>query len=1373
MQGKIKLWPALTLIIAWLLEIAVICPAVSQSKYELNFRELEGLHGRPVGRIRSITQDPYGNMWFSGEQEKCIYRYDGVKLTLYRKDNFNPNSLGGVHVNEVYADKTGLIWVTLAGDGLDAFNPSTNTFTHYRHDQGNPKSIASDHVSVVLRDSKGRIWVGTDRGLDMLNQEKGEFTHFQNEPGNTRSLSHNFVSCIYEDKQSVIWVATAGVPWIIPGPDDGGLNRLEQDGTFTQFRHDANDKYSLISNKVMALYEDSRGVFWVGTNEDGLHTLDRATGRFERHRYDPANPNKLSRPPIDPDCKSFDIITFITEDHSGAIWIGSMCSGLNRYDPKSGLTINFKNNNGFPDNSTLNGFVSRDGVLWISTQQNKLYRVDPVRQIFDKRNLGFGVSRFRENPDGTVWVGSERGLFLVDNKGSFLKKIDIKDKNGNPSRIFEIHSDAPEVLWLGTSSGAYALDTRTGDYHALDGIKGRGILKIITDQSNPDWKWMTMISGGVLVKYSKTHGVLKRYNLDNSDSSSMIADNTICILDDNDNIWTTTLDGINRFDKKSGRFTHFLSMKGTFIYKDRRGAIWAGWENGLFEYNAETEQFMQTQFHSVIATDPTYGIVEDDRSNLWVSTPSSIVRIDSTRRSVCQFGNHNGIEQGNNIPGALYKTNDGAILLGYNNGYYHIEPNRFLEIEKPPTIFITDFLINGNDDSFNPTNLVKIPSETIPPLTLTRDQNNFSIGFVMSDYRDPQGNYFQVRLVGYDNSWRDLGSQNSSNYFNIPPGKYTFELRGYIYNGSMTQRSIEIKILPPWWKTRWAYASYGLIVIGILAAARKMIVHEERLKASLQLEHLNFEKAKEVDRVRTSFFTNISHEFRTPLTLIKGPVEELLEKYAQDPRTAERLKLIRGNSELLLKLINQLMDLARVEAGSLTLEKTEGDIYSFIRSIADSFDSLARQKCVSLSIELPVEVKSVAYDKGKFETIIINLINNAIKFTRLGGSVHIKAQVDDSTLWLSVKDTGIGIPKEHQSKVFERFHQVSEAHKEVGTGIGLALVKELVTFLGGTIEVVSEERTGSEFIVRLPVERLPEDENNPIEIYTASTDLAENVGGFNPISSGEKNGRKSSDGSKPQILLVEDNVEVRAFIIDCLGPEFDFAEADNGVAGLHTAFSEIPDMIVSDVMMPEMDGILMTQKLKADIRTSHIPLIMLTAKSAEESKLEGLETGADDYLTKPFNKNELLLKVRNAIARQLKLREKLKADIMSSAPLLEVQSQDERFINKVRQKILDRLNDEQLGVESLSEDVGMSRSQLLRKVTALTGISVNELIRKLRLQRAAQLIIQNWGPVTQIAYQVGFTTPSYFAKVFKSEFGVLPSEYLEKFAKTTLNHPNS
>jgi signal transduction histidine kinase/DNA-binding response OmpR family regulator/ligand-binding sensor domain-containing protein len=1347
---------------------ALALSAQDPSQYELNFRELDGMHGRSLGKIRNISQDPFGYMWFSGEDEKCIYRYDGIKLTLYRRDYSNPNSLGGVDINAVYADPAGLIWVGFVNNGMDMFDPATNTFTHYRHDEKNQKSISSDYVAAVLKDSRGRLWVGTNKGLDLLNVETGEFTHYKNDTTNATSLSHDFVLNIYEDRQGTIWVATAGWPWITP-VDGGGLNRLEQDGSFTRYQHDPKDDHSLISNKVLALYEDSRGVFWVGTGGNGLHTFDRKTGRFERHLYDPSQPLKLSRPPLkdDPFCKAVDFITFITEDHSGAIWIGSLCSGVNRYDPQSGITTRYENSNGFPDNSSWNGFVSRDGVLWIATQQNKLYRVNPVRNVIETSRLGAGVSRFVQNDDGTMWVAAERSLALVDSKGNLLRKIAIPGSNGEPVRVIEVHRDAPNTLWLGTGQGVYVIDTRTEEYHRLDmGFDAGASIRINRDKVNPDLKWITSVNGG-LIKYSKQSGVIKRFTSNQNTSESIVSNHTIYVTSDKDHVWVTTPEGVSRLHKKSNTFKNYLTLKGTFVYTDSRDVIWVGSENGLYKYDAVNDKFTLAEYHSVITTDRTYGITEDDQLNLWIATPSSIVRIDSARENIRQFGIESGIRHNSVTAGAIYKTAEGKVLVGHDEGYYVIDPLQFREVEKSPRVLITGFLINDRGNSFNSTNLLKSPVDEAAPMTLRYDQNSFTIGFMMADYRDPHGNHFETRLLGFDDVWRDLVSQNSSTFVGVPPGTYTYELRGYTNRGSVTNKSFLIKIAPPWWKTWWAYGGYVLLVIALLIVARKMIIRDERLKANFQLEHLNFEKAKEVDRVKTSFFTNISHEFRTPLTLISGPVQELLEKYAADPRTSEKLKLIQRNSDLLLKLINQLLDLARMDAGSLKVEKTEGDIYSFIRVISNSFESFARQKGVSLSVEVPLVVKSVVYDKDKLETILINLINNAIKFTPAGGSVHLRARVEESLLLFSVRDTGIGIAKENQTKIFERFHQVSEAHKEVGTGIGLSLVKDLVTFMHGTLELNSSEGRGSEFIVSLPIQftfesSMPPEISQPkegvMDLSSISPDKAS-------ISNGQ-NGKHSAE-TKPHILVVEDNADVRGFIISCLGNEYDFLEADNGKAGLEVALAEIPDMIISDVMMPEMDGIAMTEKVKADIRTSHIPLILLTAKSTEDSKMHGLKTGADDYLTKPFNKNELLLKVRNGISRQQKLREKLKAELMSAAPRVDVMSQDERFLNKVKQKILDRLGDEQLSVESLGEDIGLSRSQLLRKVSALTGMSVNELIRKLRLQRAAQLIEQNWGPVSQVAYEVGFPNPSYFAKMFKEEFGVLPSEYFEKIASRT------
>ncbi|HEX6892182.1 MAG TPA: two-component regulator propeller domain-containing protein, partial [Chryseolinea sp.] len=1240
------------IVIAILLGMAAFYPALCQDQspgYELNFSKLEGLYGKPLGKIRNISQDPYGFMWFSGEDEKCIYRYDGSNLKVYRKDNFDSTTLGGVNMNVVYADDDGIIWVGFAGHGLDALNPSTNTFTHYRHDEKNKQSLAEDGVNAILKDSQGRVWVATGRGLDQLDPATGIFKHYQHDPANERSISTDYVSNIYEDRQGVIWVATAGYPWASRDPEEGGLNRLEPNGTFTRYKHDPKDEHSLISNKVLSLYEDSRGTFWVGTAGDGLHTMDRKTGRFERHRYDPAQPLKLSRPPVKIDSYwgDVDIISFITEDRSGAIWIGTMWAGLTRYDPGSGMVTRFSKSNGYPYDNSWNGFVSSDGVLWIATQENDLLSVNPIRKVVAVNDIKSTVQRFLQNEDGTFWMaGSEHGLLRLSDNGKTLKRIAIRQKNGNQVSVIDVHRANEELLWLGTSHGVFAFNTKTEEYHVLDlGFDGGATIKILQDQVNQDWKWITTLNGG-LVKYSRNGGVLKRYTHDKTDPTSIASDHIIQVADDPQSLWIGTAEGVTRLDRKSDSLTNYLNLKCTYLYIDNQGVLWAGSENGLFQYDAKNDKFLQTVYHSVISTDRTFGITEDHSSNLWITTPSFIVSIDSSRKVVSQFGKQNGVAQNKITPGSIYTTREGIILVGNGDGYYAVDPDEMKDNSESPDVVFTEFLIHGGNNSSNVTNLLKTPVNEIAPVTLSHDKNTFSIGLLLPDYREPQGNHFQARLLGYDDTWRDITSGNSSNYFAVPPGSYTYELRAYTSSGSMKEKSISIIITPPWWETWWAYGCYAIITVLLLFGARKMIVHQERLKANLKLEHFNLEKAQEVDRVKTSFFTNISHEFRTPLTLIKGPVQELLEKYANDSATRGKLKLIQRNSDLLLKLINQLLDLARVEAGTLKLEKTEDDVYSFLRAIASSFESFGRQKGVSLSVEIPVVPKSIVYDKDKVETIVINLINNAIKFTPSGGSVHMKAIVDDSTLRFSVKDTGIGISKEHQAKIFERFHQLSEAHKEVGTGIGLSLVKELAAFMGGTIEVISETGKGSEFVVSIPIELVGEEAKSvkttqpigSVGIYANSHEYDKSY-----VASNGDNGKPQPADGSPQILVVEDNLDVRRFIIDCMGTEFAFIEAENGLVGLEKARTEMPDLIISDVMMPEMDGMQMTQEIKADIRTSHIPLIMLTAKSTEDSKLHGLQTGADDYLVKPFNKNELLLKVRNAISRQLKLREKLTA----------------------------------------------------------------------------------------------------------------------------------
>jgi signal transduction histidine kinase/DNA-binding response OmpR family regulator len=605
-----------------------------------------------------------------------------------------------------------------------------------------------------------------------------------------------------------------------------------------------------------------------------------------------------------------------------------------------------------------------------------------------------------------------------------------------------------------------------------------------------------------------------------------------------------------------------------------------------------------------------------------------------------------------------------------------------------------------------------------------------------------------------------LGDKSAS-YFYVNPGNYVFKIMIFNNDGVKVVKTLAIHIDPPWWKTSWAYTVYVLLVAGMLAGARRAIIQRERLKSNLKLEqlerekkHVELEKSKEIDRMKTTFFTNISHEFRTPLTLIKGPAQNLLAEFSSRPTVKKQVKLIQHNADLLLNLVNQLLDLAKLEAGTVEVNAIKVDLNAFLNMIIDSFSSHAKEKEIDLQYKFPEIRYQVSLDKDKVGAIITNLLGNAVKFTSSGGHVDLNAKVNvtDSPkvaqLVVTVSDTGIGIPTEDQIKIFERFYQVNEggAHKEIGSGIGLALVKELTELLGGKVMVKSEPEKGSEFGVAIPLQIIGviDDVESPEPREMTEVPDADEI---------------REESGKTKLMVVEDNAELRSFIISSLNGDYSFCEAGDGKAAIEIALQEIPELIISDVMMPEMDGITMTSKLKKDIRTSHIPIILLTAKATDQAKITGLTSGADDYLVKPFNNDELILKVRNMIESRNRVREKVRIAFMREGPTMEAISADEKLLQKVKEAILNRLSDEQLSVDSLAEEIGLSRAHFYRKVTALTGLPVNELIRSFRLERAAQLLTRQWGPVSQVAFEVGYSNPSYFSKRFKDKFGVLPSEY--------------
>jgi len=865
-----------------------------------------------------------------------------------------------------------------------------------------------------------------------------------------------------------------------------------------------------------------------------------------------------------------------------------------------------------------------------------------------------------------------------------------------------------------------------------------------------------------------TPGSVKQYKHDERDSTSLAYSYYLFSLypENDSSLWIVTMLGLDLL--QGNRFMHVVKdLETSLVTKARDGTVILGAKSGLYTGRKSGSRFSFSKL-SIIGEDFITSFAEDRLGRWWIGTNTGLVYYDPKDQTTLKFLEQDGLAS-SQVKVLLLPT--GIIAATTNKGLSLFNPLDLQVIKSKTRPVFTQLMVNNQSakKEYEPNAIddFKIPNDinNLSQLVLDYKHNIFTIEFAALELTDPFKNVYAFKLDGFNENWIQTDAKNRrATYTNLDPGSYTFRVKSTNAHGiwSDLESTLKIVILPPPWRTWWAYSGYSLLFASLLLLARRNILKQERLSSSLKLakveqekEHFELEKAKEVDRVKTSFFTNISHEFRTPLTLIKGPVQDLMDKYANEPKTQEKLKLVQRNSDLLLKLINQLLDLAKLESGSLRVENTEGDVFSFVRALISSFESFARQKGINLSIDVPPEKYHALFDKDKLETILINLVNNAIKFTPAHGWVTVIAGLthNPNMVQLSVKDTGIGIPEDQQSKIFERFHQVSEAHREVGTGIGLSLVRELVELMGGTISVNSEVGKGSEFVVVLPLETVT---SHKLQLEDSIHQVEQVFDLIETHSAGSQEGER---GQKPHILVVEDNTDLRHFIIDSLGDEFSYLEAEDGKQGLEIASREIPDLIISDVMMPEMDGITMTGKIKKDLRTSHIPVILLTAKSSEDSMLSGLSSGADDYLTKPFNKNELLLKIRNGVTHQVKLRVKLRAELMSTAPRVHVLSEDEKFLNSVKEKILERLSDEQLSVESLAEDIGMSRVQLYRKVSGLTDISVNELIRKLRLQRAAQLLQQRWGPVSQVAYEVGFSNLSYFSKVFKEEFGIVPSEY--------------
>ena len=1353
---------------------------------EMHFEHIAVEDGLSSNTVLCLLQDSRGFLWIG--TYNGLNRYDGYDFLVYKNSLKDSTSLSGNMIRALCEDNNGDIWIGTWHNGLNKFIREKEKFKHYFYNPDNPSSISSDYILSMCKDKTGNLWIGTDGGgLNYFDVRKESFQHYKNNPNDPRSLSDNSIYNVYVDKSGTLWCGTA----------NSGLNKFdEKERKFTVFKNSDTDPESICGNQIVTIFEDHFGFLWVGSRDAGLNKFDRSTNKSIRYVHDPQNPNSLADYGV----------WVVYESSDGLLWVGNANNGLSLFDRKKESFSCFRKNYNDPeslsDDAIFTIYEDQSSVLWFGTWSGGLNKYDRKKEKFvtythDPNNInsisGIGVYAIFRDKSGILWVGTESsGLNKIDyknNKYSYYQYNPNDRTSISSDLIYSICEDTKGNLWVGTyDQGLNKLDILTNKFQRFqhnpndpNSLGNDRVTQIFCDSYGD--LWIGSSDTGI-DKLKKNDNNFIHYKNNPNDKNSVSSKLIYCFYEDAlDNLWIGTYgDGLMMYNRKTDNFKYYKhdpnnpsnSLSSNIISsicEDKDGILWIGTNgSGLNRFDRRKKQYKHYGEKDGLANDVIFGILNDENGNLWISTGWGISRFNIKMERFKNYDSRDGLQGNEFNQGASFKDSNGKMYFGGANGFNVFNPTEIIDNPVPPEIAIIDFQILhkpvaiGYDSLWGRTILEKSITET-KLIKLNHDDNVISFELAALDFHSPERNQYAYFLEGFDKGWtRANASHRIITYTNLDPGEYTLKVKGSNNDGVWNEAGISLKIIisSPWWATWWAYSLYAAVLLLIMLFIRQYDLRRQRLRHQLELEHEHSKKLEEVDQLKSSFYTNISHEFRTPLMLILGPVEKLLSKIT-DNDNRKQISLIKGNANRLLNLINQLLDLSKIEAGKLKLQASVGNIAQFVKGLVMEFDSVAERKDITLKINLKRENIEAYFDKEKLEKIITNIMSNAIKFTHNGGVVAVNINLIDHSVEILVRDTGIGIPKSKLQKIFDKFYQVDGSHTREyeGTGIGLALTKELVELHKGQIFIDSEEGKWTEVKLYFPLGRihLPDDEIvEPIDFE---------IGKIKPEEVGIKMSSETEDTlndnlvDKTIVLLVEDNSDVREYIREALQENYYFEEAANGEQGLRKAEKLIPDLIISDVMMPKMDGYEMMKKIKQDEKTSHIPIILLTAKSDKDSKLEGLGLGADDYITKPFDTAELLARIRNLIDMRRLLQEKFSRENYTSEKIAKpkLSSIDENFMNRIMSVIEEHLSEEEFSIEEFGKDVGMSRSQMHRKLKALTGKSASVYLRTVRLTKAKQMIKEKKGTISEISYKVGFSSPAYFSRCFKEEFGYTPSEH--------------
>jgi signal transduction histidine kinase/ligand-binding sensor domain-containing protein/DNA-binding response OmpR family regulator len=1332
--------------------------------------------------VRSILIDSKERIWLGTR--------NGLNLYNREKDNFirflpsdKPDRSGGDFITSIVEDRDGFIWISTETNGLSRLDPEAYEFTGFKS-SNNPSSIISNNIERVTIDESGDLWLGTREGIDYFDINSGEIIHYYKKENISTSLQDNDILTLDADENGRVWISGR----------NGYLSCLDRNDEFHWMKIDFTVTAINAAGSKLYLGTDRGKLFYA--HIDSISEISE----LQMHEVFPGT--------------AMGIVRSIFIDNWDNIWTGPENGLFVRYSKARQFTGVGSNSDKLPMSAVRDILIDSKGNQWMIKSNDaflkkngKMIRVNELIRSGNQSGFKDFYTLF-EDYSGFIWFGTfSNGLFRFDPLTGRLKNYrhnPVDNKSLPHNCIWAIEEDGMKNLWIGS--------------------------------------W-----GGGLIHYDREKDSFTGYQSTPGNPNSLSNDKIICLtLDSEGIIWIgTDGGGLNRFNPLTGNFINFTSDISdqesltdnsiTAIFEDSSNRLWIGTDGGgLLLMDRKDYSFKAYSSGHGLINGSVKGILEDREGKLWLSTNGGgIFMFIPEEERFIQFTKDDGLSGNRFYSGSATVDEMGNFYFGGMSGYTIFNP---LEIDSDnlhPEIFISGISINNEDVSYTEEYGLQA-IQTGNTLVFKPSQRIFTIDFSAVEYSHSNRNRYRYKILGYINEWNYLGEKASISFMNLPSGNYDLLIQGSNMDGiwNLDSKSIKLQILPPFYRTPWFILSSVFMIISLVILWNRMRMRElrerqrilqetvdERTKEvrsqalrlaqqnaelELQKEELAAKNEKilksrerlrvmtkqvhEADEMKLRFFTNISHEFRTPLTLILGPLENLIQRFKYEDHVLDHLLTMRRNAGRLLRLIGQIMEFRKIDTGKLKLRASYSDISAFAKSIIESFKEYTDQKQIELIFHSEPEGIKIYFDEDKMDKILYNLLSNAIRFTSSGGKVVLSVSESDPrepdpslpfnvpTVRIRISDTGRGIPADEIDHIFERFYQVKNpvfSGEKGGAGVGLALSKSLISLHKGLIEVQSTEGKGSAFDIYLPVGKshLQTDEiiEARLEQITGDSHLYNSLILNSEIERGVKDNKEDDDEDKAKekikILLIEDSQELRKYLLGYFSKYYKVIEASDGRQGLSICKSEYPDIVISDIIMPEMDGLELCNKLKNDPDICHIPVILLTAKVSDEDKIEGLEKEADAYITKPFSPVTLQKTVENLLENRRKLQEKYRRDILLEPEELKLESNEEVLLRKAMKIVEANISNPDFNVNIMSREIGVSRAALYRKLKALTNQSVNVFVRNIRLKRAAQLLEQNKVSVSEVAYMVGYNDVQYFRKCFTKQYNATPTQYAEKFSQ--------